>query len=303
VGVGSGIEAGASQATENIRAAEALKTLTTALATNVYQETLMVDAEVQVPPPPFNPKACSVEGCERASTRKGLCDTHYRRLKRHGATGGPIVLRPPLPDLCAIEGCGKKPDSRLDGVAYCKTHYFRMRKRGTPNPIDYGRQEREACIVDGCHNKPASRYGDYCQKHYAKAARHGDPLWERPHKKGGFNAQGYEWVHVESGHALSTSRHRVYKHRMVLFDEIGEGPHQCHWCGKTVFWNRGRQHNALVVDHLDGDKSHNDLPNLVPSCSKCNINRAVFMDWVKKHIDDPALRALFAFNGTGTFVL
>lgn len=31
--------------------------------------------------------------------------------------------------------------------------------------------------------------------------------------------------------------------------------------------------NALVVDHVDHDRSNNDRDNLVPSCQRCNANR------------------------------
>jgi len=35
--------------------------------------------------PPRNNRKCSVEGCEnRGDIRKGLCNAHYRRWKRHG---------------------------------------------------------------------------------------------------------------------------------------------------------------------------------------------------------------------------
>jgi hypothetical protein len=49
----------------------------------------------------------------------------------------------------------------------------------------------------------------------------------------------------------------------------------------------------LVVDHLDGIKTNNDLSNLVPSCHRCNSTRGLFQRWVMEHKDDPFLADLF----------
>lgn len=62
--------------------------------------------------------------------------------------------------------------------------------------------------------------------------------------------------------------------RIILYDAIGEGPHKCHWCNTPVYWTTTYQgHDALIVDHIDGDYTNDDLSNLVPSCNTCNNNR------------------------------
>lgn len=68
----------------------------------------------------------------------------------------------------------------------------------------------------------------------------------------------------------------AYEHRVVLYDAIGPGWHDCHHCGTAVSWDRTfpRHLDALVVDHLDDDKANNELSNLVPSCQPCNTKRA-----------------------------
>lgn len=78
-------------------------------------------------------------------------------------------------------------------------------------------------------------------------------------------------------HPLATKNGQVGRHRMVLYDAIGPGPHKCHWCGREIHWVvgvRGGPSSALVVDHLDGNPHNNALENLVPSCQACNKRRA-----------------------------
>ena len=62
----------------------------------------------------------------------------------------------------------------------------------------------------------------------------------------------------------------LYEHRVVLYNELGPGPHPCHWCSVTLEWG-GR--TGIHVDHLNWNKSDNRPSNLVPSCLVCNIRR------------------------------
>ncbi|KZY53136.1 hypothetical protein A3734_16805 [Sulfitobacter sp. HI0054] len=68
-------------------------------------------------------------------------------------------------------------------------------------------------------------------------------------------------------HALRTGNSRVYQHRRVYFDEYGEGPFDCHWCGTCVTWD------DMHVDHVNAVKDDNRLENLVASCAECNQKR------------------------------
>ena len=77
-------------------------------------------------------------------------------------------------------------------------------------------------------------------------------------------------------------RGAVREHRKVLYDEIGPGPHECHWgCGRLLEWG-GRQ--GIHADHLDGDTLNNSIKNLVVSCPTCNKRRSKAgnpIDWRK----------------------
>lgn len=75
-----------------------------------------------------NQRICSVDACGKKRVASGLCDTHYRRLRRHGHTGE--TRRPPSErgGECRADGCAK----RARTAGYCLGHYERMRRHGDP---------------------------------------------------------------------------------------------------------------------------------------------------------------------------
>lgn len=84
-------------------------------------------------------------------------------------------------------------------------------------------------------------------------------------------------AYVPYGHPLATPGNRqVQQHRLLLWDEIGPGPHPCYHCGDPVDWIPGSYtaQGSLVVDHLDRNPRNNDLSNLKPSCQTCNIKNS-----------------------------
>lgn len=74
-------------------------------------------------------------------------------------------------------------------------------------------------------------------------------------------------------------------HRRVLYEAIGPGEHDCHWCRAPVAW-LAEGDAALIVDHLDDDKLNNAPDNLVPSCNACNVTRGLFQAWVRARAEN-----------------
>ena len=152
------------------------------------------------------------------------------------------------------------------------------------------------CSVDGCSKKPLSTYHAYCSSHYAKIKRHGDANFKMKlkHEHGDIfpDSLGYLQIYLVGPHPLKTRQdrvERVFHHRYVLFNALGPGDQNCHWCKKRLRWKSKNKNNMLCVDHLDEDKHNNDLENLVPSCVACNNHRGAFIRWVTAHVDDPYL--------------
>ena len=123
------------------------------------------------------------------------------------------------------------------------------------------------CVVDGC-SKPAVRVGhQMCEHHYMRQRRNGTTDYIGHKIPGDLEHSGGYIMQAAPGHPRSLGSHRAYQHRVVFTDEYGEGPFNCHWCGKTVTWA------DMHVDHLDSDKQNNDVGNLVASCPICNQQR------------------------------
>lgn len=124
---------------------------------------------------------------------------------------------------------------------------------------------------DGCP-RPKHKGRRYCLPHVNRICHTGSlgPVEIRPKAKSGeghTRKTGYIEDHQPS-HPLATKNGKLLRHRAVLFDSIGWGPHQCRWCERELEWQVD-----LYVDHLDFDKANNDLSNLVPSCDSCNVKR------------------------------
>lgn len=128
------------------------------------------------------------------------------------------------------------------------------------------------CSVDGC-DRLATRVGaGLCEMHYARLRRRGsfrtqaEEAGKRPDLR---HCHGYILEHLPH-HPLATNgqRSRIYQHRAVYFEAHGVGPFQCHVCGSQVTWD------MMHVDHLDDDKSNNDIANLAAACPTCNQARA-----------------------------
>jgi integrase len=97
----------------------------------------------ELPPLPDLPAGCAVPGCQRmspggrAGQRSGLCEAHYRRLRRKpGMSREQLLADPevrPLPALgpCTVAACARRAEGEH---GYCPTHYVRWRTTVTVDP-------------------------------------------------------------------------------------------------------------------------------------------------------------------------
>lgn len=134
--------------------------------------------------------------------------------------------------------------------------------------------EKPTCILPDCSKPSRCNSPALCPMHYHRAYRHGD-VNKSAHKSDVTVSHGRRYkMQAVKGHPLAKANNKVYVHRRVLFDTIGAGVHNCHWCGTEVEWFLEKTHErALHVDHLNNIGDDNRPENLVPSCMTCNGTR------------------------------
>lgn len=130
------------------------------------------------------------------------------------------------------------------------------------------------CTVPGCEKPARSAKAEWCKMHYHRWYRHGSTD-KVSHRSGVTASNGRRYRRmVAKGHPMANTNGTAYTHRVVLYDEIGPGVHECHWCQAQVEWLPKGEPNSLVVDHVNGWGDDNRPENLVPSCISCNTTRA-----------------------------
>lgn len=161
---------------------------------------------------------------------------------------------------CTVKGCVKP----IYVGTLCQMHTWRKKHYGDVNHYRY----QKYCNVKGC-DRPHAKVG-FCELHYRRMKRRGttdDPVRLIDTKR-------YRQKKLPN-HPLALNSGRVFIHRVVLYDKLGDGGHPCHWCGTIVYWNKSypKDKDALLVDHLDHDRHNNHPDNLVPACNSCNSKR------------------------------
>lgn len=127
--------------------------------------------------------ACSVNECDQPRHARGVCTTHYARLRRHGTCDPPANLtrgrhgNPPR-QPCRIDGCRSMARAQL----LCGKHYQRFVNHGDPLMV--------------VHEKERA-YGD-----------------TRP------DANGYVQIRVP-GHPNAGVNGWAQEHRVVMSDHMG----------------------------------------------------------------------------------
>lgn len=129
--------------------------------------------------------------------------------------------------------------------------------------------ERSTCSAPECSKPLRSTGAEWCAMHYHRMYRHGSIDKVAKLQPSVSLGRRYK-TKCNPAHPLAGKRGVVYVHRMVLFDEIGFGPHACHWCAAEVDWLPKGDPRELQPDHLNNDGGDNRIENLVPSCRACN---------------------------------
>lgn len=181
-----------------------------------------------------------------------------------------------------------------------RTYCSDLCRRNARN-VNVKKRPKVLCVIEGCH-RPRCYSSGICNTHYYRLKRTGTVKTKefkyRVVQSNGYIALGGE---ITKTHPLRIKNSKyLYEHRVVLYDSIGPGSHPCHWCGTLVEWKTTGLcvKGSLVPDHLDGDKTNNDLSNLVPACNACNAARGLFINWVLRHQDDPWLWHMYGQHQT-----
>lgn len=119
---------------------------------------------------------------------------------------------------CSVDGCGRESHA----LGYCRTHYMRVRRTGSPGTAPLIAQKNRIskyagvrCAVEDCGRGARSR--GWCNMHYLRWRYSGDASgrWgAEPRKSQGYiDNNGYFVVKVDN--------RKIYEHRLVMEQILG----------------------------------------------------------------------------------
>jgi hypothetical protein len=121
-------------------------------------------------------KECSVTDCKNSACSHSYCQKHYYRWRTNGTTE--LIPRSVARKECLHKGC----DTKKYNGGYCYKHYREFVLKIESKPRGRHKQQKVKCDVDNCDN--FARVRGWCDKHYGRFRRNGDPLtcYRRPRK-------------------------------------------------------------------------------------------------------------------------
>lgn len=216
---------------------------------------------------------CSVVGCQRPHFGKGLCNTHYCRLRRTGSVDlAPRAVRSapsarPLPQECDLDGCARPASRRVEEKRVCSMHAHRYERHGdfdtvgklwgAPNP------NKRICDAEDCARLEDGNSG-LCKMHETRRRRHGDPLV--------FVHQSDRDLPRGDRHPNWTGRDATYRcaHQRVKRDRGPAKRSRCVDCGQAAAeWSYDGSDPAARHEEGKGHYSL-DLERYVPRCVLCH---------------------------------
>jgi hypothetical protein len=169
--------------------------------------------------------------------------------------------------ICSVDGCDKSASSPNTGRGLCVSHYTRLQRAGV-----FKSQRFDTCQVPDCDAAADLPVMGYCNKHYKRLKRHGDPMLGRPSgtaeqrfwqfvRKGATEDECWLWLgqlHHEGYAHLSVGGCQVPAHRFSY--ELHHG---------TPI------PPGLQIDHLCRNRGCVNPRHLEPVTSRTNVLRGI----------------------------
>lgn len=133
------------------------------------------------------------------------------------------------------------------------------------------------CKVDGCDREEAYKKDMVCQMHYFRMMRTGT-YEKRKLKNTRTHSNGYVLV-KDDNHPLSKRRKDklIYQHRYVFYNHNNGFIESCEYCSNDLTWDNAH------IDHIDENRTNNDISNLRALCAACNTLRTKIRKCDSKH--------------------
>ncbi len=172
-------------------------------------------------------KVCSIEGCGKPVSKRGYCNAHFLRWKRHG---DPLkTVRRTNANHCGKDFCpaAKKILGHIHYLENSQDYKNRARdrelrlKESRPAPIKAPKPEPvqkqpkpvrpKVCTIEGCDKKVMAK--GWCSTHYQRWRFHGDPNHEpqKQEKPLTCTVEGCENEYLQGGYCRSHYM-RWYRH-------------------------------------------------------------------------------------------
>lgn len=174
---------------------------------------------------------CKFEDCQEKVSKRGYCESHYRKLLNSGK-----LERVNLPNpkgICPVEGC----ENQISQKGYCPKHYFNLIRK----------PKMGKCTFEGCEDVIFNVGTGLCAGHYDQKL-HNRPLTVK--KKinkdgtGHVNSSGYRMIY-RPNHPNSYSNGHVLEHVFVYSEYLG----------RPIL-------DSENIHHKNGDRLDNRIENL-----------------------------------------